>query len=337
MPHCLSSFHVYLRPCACFFFVRIPAFGGGHSPNAHRTCFWEDFTQFIIKNYFPKLCAVFSIWKHMCSNATDREKKKKKHVWKEAALWTGSGWDGWQRWCSIPRKSWKRPPLAEQAQRDLRGPVWQRLSWWRQEEGGELTQVILSDRLHLSGSLTMTKCCTLSEYANTHHPEAVASALTEQLSIVIVYNFDFEKKSDVRLKCNSHLLPPTSSGPDNDSPPSPTALLPCTPPPFSTDPSNYIARLCTGRWPHCTSLRSDYVFTASRSRRWGIWVILSVGPERNGAIPQNWRLMWTDLASGAIRSYLAGESFAEPQFLLRRTPKSKTAWANVQESGCLII
>lgn len=92
--------------------------------------------------------------------------------------------------------------------------------------------MILSDRLHLSGSLTMTKCCTLSEYANTHHPEAVASALTEQLSIVIVYNFDFKKKSDVRLKCNSHLLPPTSSGPDSDSPPSPTALLPCTPPPF---------------------------------------------------------------------------------------------------------
>lgn len=58
----------------------------------------------------------------------------------------------------------------------------------------------------------------------------------------------------------------------------------------------------------------------------------SFGQALRATIPQNWRLieLWTDLASGAIRSYLAGESFAEPQFLLRRTSKSKTAWARSQ-------
>lgn len=145
------------------FFVSILAFGGGHSQNPHWTCFWEDLTKGIIKNYFNILCAVFSILKHTCSNVTDR-KKNKTRVWKEAALWTGSGWDGWQRWCLILWMSWKRPSLAEQVQHDFRGPVWQRLfglPWWR----GELTQVILND--HHSGSVTMTTYCTLSEYANT--------------------------------------------------------------------------------------------------------------------------------------------------------------------------
>lgn len=52
------------------------------------------------------------------------------------------------------------------------------------------------------------------------------------LSIVIVEIFDFKKKYDLWVKYNSQLLPPTSSGPYNDLPPSPTALLPCTSPPF---------------------------------------------------------------------------------------------------------
>lgn len=124
--------------------------------------------------------------------------EKKKHVWKEAALWTGSGWDGWQRWCLIPRMSWKRPSLAEQVQHDFRGPVWQRLfglSWWPQEEGGELKQVILNDRLHLSGSVTMMKYCTLSEYANTHYPEAVASAVT--LLALLLFKSSISRKSTI--------------------------------------------------------------------------------------------------------------------------------------------
>lgn len=44
--------------------------------------------------------------------------------------------------------------------------------------------------------------------------------------------------------------------------------------PLSTDPSNYSVCLRTARRPHLTSPRSNYVFTGTRSRRWGIWIIL---------------------------------------------------------------
>lgn len=57
--------------------------------------------------------------------------------------------------------------------------------------------------------------------------------------------------------------------------------------PLSTDPSNYSVCLHTVQWPHRTSPRSNYVFTGTRSRRWGICVILLVRSAARLKIPQN--------------------------------------------------
>lgn len=152
-------------------------------------------------------------------------------------------------------------------------------------------------------------------------------------------NLQFREKCDLWVKFNSHLLPLTSSGPYNDLPPSPIALLPCPPPPFPLILPITLP-VCAPGGDHTVHLCTLTMFLQRAEADVEVFgLFFRSSPARNGAIPQNWRLieLWTDLASGAIRSYLAGESFAEPQFLSRHTSKSKTAWAKVQESGYLII
>lgn len=118
----------------------------------------------------------------------------------------------------------------------------------------------------------------LSEHVNAHNPEAFASEFSRAAAsiVIIVKISDHKKKYDLwgkielspaathflrSLQCLIILLHWSASSHVT---------------PFSTDPSKYIAPLCNGQWPHCTSVHSNYVFTVSRSRRWGIWVILSV-------------------------------------------------------------
>lgn len=61
--------------------------------------------------------------------------------------------------------------------------------------------------------------------------------------------------------------------------------------PLFADPSNYCARLRAVQQPHRTSLCSNYVYTGTRSRRWGIWVILFVRSAARLKIPQNQTLI----------------------------------------------
>lgn len=74
---------------------------------------------------------------------------------------------------------------------------------------------------------------------------------------------------------HSHLLPSTSSAPHNILS-SPQNALACLKFPLSADSFNYSAGLHTTQQPHRPSLCSNYVCTGSRSRRWGIWIILLV-------------------------------------------------------------
>lgn len=81
------------------------------------------------------------------------------------------------------------------------------------------------------------------------------------------------------------VIPPNCSGPSQV--------------PLSTDPSNY--SVCAEQRPHRTSPHSNYVFTGTRSRRWGIWVILSVRSAARLKIPQNRTLIERQIETGGSR------------------------------------
>lgn len=191
-------------------------------------------------------------------------------------------WTGWMAWPGLVVHEWIICKLDCNCRTKN---LWRNAVLWfrvclvcrdddRRREG-ELTQVMslsLTLMKYCTVSLTLMKYCTLSEHVNAQDPEAFASSFSSAAAsiVIIVKIYHHKKKYDLWGKIEvspaaTHfhrslqdliILPHCSA----------SSHIPL----ISNDPSKYISLLCNGQWPHCTSLLSNYVFTVSRSRRWGI-------------------------------------------------------------------